>query len=159
MITDLFKNARLFHYTRAGHLRSILESGAISLATKYVAPWECPVVWLSLEAVWEPTATPGMTAPDNPLAIKMLSGIEELAIHESPIRFEVNPASYPFQWSEFVRYSNTRLAAELWQTAVKRGANPKLWRVSFQPIPQSEWLSVERWEDGEWESCAERGRP
>ena len=115
---------------------------------------ERPVVWLSFAPDWEPTATP-MRSDHSPLSF------EEFAAIETPIRIEVDPAKYRLGWRAFVQMSGckTKIAKELKRSAEKAGASVGQWRISFEPIPDGDWLRVEGFKDGRWKEVLERKNP
>jgi hypothetical protein len=143
---------RLYHYTRATNLSKISKAGQIQPATEFVYDTrERPVVWLSFAPDWEPTATP-MRSDFTPLSF------EEFAKIETPMRIEVDPAKYRLGWRAFVKMSGCKpkSAKSLKRTAEEAGSSVVQWRISFEPIPDCDWLKVEGFIDGQWKEALQR---
>jgi hypothetical protein len=115
---------RLFHYTSSFRLKSIIGEGLIRQSTALVSAGERPVVWLSEEEEWEPTASTGLGWP---------------------VRIEVKRQAAPLGMDGFEKQSG--VDPVIWQALVtvakRNGANPFRWRASFDAISHNDWLTVE----------------
>jgi len=67
-------------------------------------------------------------------------------------RIEVTPESAPNNWKKFKKLSGikNKFAKALELTSKKKGSNPVDWRVSFSPIYDDDWLSIEKWDGQSW---------
>ena len=142
----------IYHYTSETHLIKILETGKL-----IVSEWEKknkvkpPSVWLSLNPVWENTAT------------KLIStnGIDRQLTKEEQyqkfglIRFVLEFKKENFcSWGKYKYKSNTPIQTyeQMEQSGIEQGANPKEWYASFKNIPLSSCMSCQKWNGKEWET-------
>lgn len=138
---------RLFHYTRAGKIQTIISDAEIKVASKYVDSTEKPVAWFSYRQDWEPTATP--MHKDRPL--DHLS-FEEFAELETPVRIEIDPQAAPLDWRTWRKLSGvkSRMAKTLEEIALRQNASVTDWRMSFEPVKIEHWLAIEFFINGQW---------
>lgn len=143
--------SRLFHYTVVPYLPSIIRSGAIRLATELVPPGERPAVWCSYNPEWEETANKCTAYPGGRIVRETRRSTHT---RYGLARIEVDPASCPFDWKVFVARSGVDLnvAESLYKTALKGGARPSEWRVSFKPITSDQWVAIEVYDGEDWTS-------
>lgn len=121
--------ADLYHYTKLGHLGSILSTGEIRPTCAGVPVGERPAVWLSTDSHWEGT----------------VGDIKWMATSETtfPIRFRVR-GEYA-TWADHRAHGGVipEMADALERVAVATGAEPAAWRVSYDPIARKDWLAIE----------------
>lgn len=156
----------VWHYTVGAWLRVILADQAIKPATESVYAGEHPVVWLTKNPRWEPTANKGFRHDDG----RVVSlGKMETAVHgEGLYRIEVVAEAAPYGWDEYKRLSkiDERLAKSLARVAREQGSNYRDWRMSFEPITADKWLRIEievgnaeRWTEISMETATAWTRP
>ena len=85
--------------------------------------------------------------------IRSLSKFETEVGGKGLVRIEVTPEAAPYTWDDFKRLSggSEKVLRALVRAARKDGANPKEWRVSFEPVKVQDWLSIEIWDGKRWE--------
>lgn len=120
-------NARwVFHYAPWARLPAIMESGELRCSNAGAAD-ELPLLWLSANQYWEPTATK---------LLKLHSGeLRRLSFREMEVRFGcvrfALPADDPrlLDWQDACRYAGTPRATRrsLEQVGRSMGGNPKHW--------------------------------
>ena len=144
-------NARVWHYTVGNHIQSILSDRMLKPATARVPEGERPVVWFSVNQVWELTANKGWQNNDG--TIRTLSKEETAQYANGLYRIEVAPETAPLTVYEFRKRSgiSSRVWKGLLHAAEEVGASPAEWRVSFDPVPAELCLRIERWEVGVWQ--------
>jgi len=161
-----------WHYTVGVKWELIEKSGVIKQATSGIPKGERPAVWFSTRQDWEPTATKGALPKAvfdqvDPKTGEAIIDMKKLARHEltqysfeemrrelkGMYRIGVTGTAAPHSWSDFVQLSGVDrvIAAALVSTAKERGADPEDWWCSFDPVPKSEWRSVEILFQGKWE--------
>lgn len=146
-------NGLCWHYTVGLHIDSIGESQVLRLADRYMLPGERPAVWFSTNPIWEPTAN-----KRHPNGSRSLTKEETEDLCDGLFRIGVAIATAPHDWAEFQQLSGLKeeLARGLAASAEAVGAQTQDWRVSFVPVPSSDWVSVERWDGTEWVPFGER---
>lgn len=142
----------IYHYTSGQHLVEILERGEL-----IVSEWEKnskvkpPALWLSLNPVWENTATK---------MIKVNGKIKQLTKDEQHqkiglIRFviEFKPDTL-CSWAKYKYKSNTpqHTYDEMEKKGIMLGANPKEWFACFKNIILKDCVSCQKWNGKEWET-------
>jgi hypothetical protein len=139
----------IYHYSKAIHLSKICLDRFIKPATEFVQ-YKKPVVWCSTREDFEPTAASASEVDGvyQPMSCEEMAEVEEL----NPVRIEVHPSAFPHNWGAFRQFAGitTSLAFSLAQEGIKQGSKPIDWRVSFDPIPASEWLAVEYYYNHKW---------
>lgn len=141
---------RVFHYTVAAYLPSILEDRMIRPADAYITPGERAAVWFSTQEWWEPTANKNYRRPDG--ALVFLNKEETQAMYGGLIRIEVEPEAAPYTWQDFKRMAGTprKILRALEKTAAKSGSRVATWRISFEPVRAERWIEAEVWQDRQW---------
>ena len=144
---------RFYHYTSAGRLPKILESGNIYLSRNYIGKKEKPGVWLTTSPEWERTST-SMIMKDGVLT--SLSE-EEMYLNHGWGRIEVKPSPSFVNIKKFGKTSNIdpRVLQSLIQTGIAKGSNPDDWYMSYIPILSRYFLSVEMNIKKEWVKCTD----
>lgn len=141
----------IYHYTTEKHLEKILETGFLK-----VSEWEKknkvkpPSLWLSLNPVWENTATK---------MINTINGIKQMTIQEQFENFGMIRFVIVFEkqklcsWQRYKYASNTRsdMYLQMEKSGIKQNANPLEWYASFKNIPLEQCLRCEKWNGNEWE--------
>ena len=146
---------RLFHYTTMNALSSILKDGEIKPSTAFIEKIESPAVWCSFNPIWEETANKGYFQPSKNLVIP-LTKEQTHELSGGLIRFEVSPESAPHNWSGFRKKSGISRNAFRSLEKINRylGINAQRnWRISFCPIHEDSWKSIEFWDGKEWKPC------
>ena len=141
----LSKSQRVFHYTTRLRLRDIVRDGFINPAKMHVESTEKPAVWCSTNPFWERTVFKGIRRPNGTIVDLTR---DELAEEVGLGRIEVSQESAPFDWRYHKLHSGIQpeLARGMVISAKRRHANPLEWRVSYRPIPATEWLAIESWD-------------
>jgi len=139
----------VFHHSVGDYLLRIIDSGEIRAATAHVPRRVRPAVWCSLEPEWEPTANKSVMQNDQLYRGGMWSTAQFGA---GLARIEVDPTAAPYTWADYKRTSGESAEGikRLSLAARDQGADPKFWRISFQPIPASLWVAVEIFNEGAW---------
>lgn len=154
----------VYHYSRIKHLAKILESGVLLPATAMVPRNEKPAVWFSINDYWEPSA--GMmvladksglvqygdgTATLDPRALRQCS-MQECHEKMGLTRFVVDETSAPYTWRHHKQYGgiSRREAKALYELSIRDSVCVTQWRLSYDPVPASEWLAVEKWDGSKW---------
>jgi hypothetical protein len=153
-------NGRVYHYTVGNRLLPIIESGELRPATAGVPNGEKPAVWFSTNAEWEETANK-MTARKVRGRVVVSLGTRESTERNGGglVRIAVRPDSVPLGWADFRQLSGIsgESAERLEEVARQAGSDPAEWRVSFDPVPRSEWVDVEVWTEAGWVSAMPHG--
>ncbi len=145
-------NKILWHYTRGDNMRGILQDGTIKLATAGIMQNERPVVWFSTNPIWEETVNGIVIERDGTL--KYLDKDETHAECGGLFRIGVAPETAPYTW-EVIKVRariKPKVAKVLAEIAREKGANPKDWRGTLEPVPREKWIAVESWNGSEWVS-------
>ena len=136
----------LWHYTTGQNYRLILADKAIKPSSAYSGTKDGPVVWFSRNQVWDSSTTKGLNQPDGTWRQLTTEELDKLA--GGLYRIGVARETAPHGWDDFVRLSGIArsIAVDLRRAAKERGASHKDWFVSFDPVPQIQWLAAEVWE-------------
>lgn len=150
---------RLFHYTIIPKLPAIEETGAIIPATAGVPEDEKPIVWCSLNQEWEETANKMMA--DNHGNLHSLTKRETHELGGGLARIEVDPKSCPLDWKTFKATSGVqpKMAAALYETAIKSRSRPGDWRGSYEPIGREHWVCIEVYDGEKWRPYTDADKP
>lgn len=139
----------LYHYTIGIKLDAIYYSGV--LAPSPVERPELPVLWLSANALYEPSAAKAGFVPGG--RPRVLS-LEEMAMHGGGVfRFEIDPARYRlYQWPRLA--ARAHIPAQVRQILLRRaeecGAKPIDWYGCLTPIPITDTPLQQRTAGGQW---------
>jgi hypothetical protein len=153
-----------WHYTTGHIFLKIVDSGPLlPIPTNGAPPSERPVIWFSMERYWEPTASKACREPNG--TIRTFSMTETYEKCGGLTRIGVDPDLVRLHdFGEFVQMSGIPSLHADWlrREGRRQGANPKKWRVSFDPIPRDLWAAVDVWDGRKWvrvmEASARRGR-
>jgi hypothetical protein len=140
----------VYHYTTGQNFHRIVGMGAILPAVDYVPLGEKPIVWFSYDPLWEPTACKSLR--DNSGSIIHLDR-EGTAQHGGGlVRIGVHPRTAPHDWHTLKELSgmSSKIARALYRTAIEKGSRPGNWRGTFDPVPRSNWTSVDVFHNGLW---------
>jgi hypothetical protein len=140
----------VWHYTTGQNFQMIVDTGAILPAVDYVPLGERPIVWFSYDSIWEPTACKSMV--DDRGALIHLDRDGTAQHGGGLVRIGVNPRTAPLDWRTLKDLSgmSSKMAQALYRAAIKQRAKPGNWRGTFDPVPRSEWSSVDVFDDGVW---------
>ena len=142
----------IYHYTSEIHLKKILETGELKTSEyerkNKIKP---PALWLSLNPVWENTATK---------LVKTKSGVRQLTKEEQNNLFGLIRFVLKFDegklcsWAKYRHVSNTPINVylQMERAGVKKGANPKEWYACFKNIPLKHCIYCQKWSGREWET-------
>jgi hypothetical protein len=144
-----------WHYTTGDYLIEIVKSGEIRPATANVPANERPAAWFSLEPHWEPTAQKALRNPDGAVVRLGMQGTYERC--GGLARIGVALETCPHDWRAFKRLGGARagMLRHMEKLGRAQGADPALWRVSFEPVPQRLWTAIDVWDGQLWERKAE----
>jgi hypothetical protein len=139
-----------WHYTVRQRLDGLLRDGIIKPVTAGLPAGERPAVWFSSNQEWEETANQAWQRPDgtinrgNKESTHLLGG--------GLARIGVLPETAPHDWKAFKTLSGIKPAKArgMYDAAIGSGARPGEWFVSFEPVPQSQWVAVEVWDGEQW---------
>ena len=141
----------IYHYTGGHKLKDIFESGRLE-----VSEWERkngvrpPALWLSLNSVWEPTATKLVNENGNIRRSTKEEQFEKVGLYRFVIPFEkerfCSRGKYKYK-------TNTNLETynNLHRQGITEGADPADWYASFKDIPLESCISCEKWNGESWE--------
>lgn len=149
----------LWHYTCGARLKLILKSGEIRPATAGIEKGERPAVWFSSNPVWEETANKLLVDPWTG-EVRSLTKQETHKYAGGLARIAVSPKTAPTNWEGFCRESGASMKtlAGLKKAAYSMGSRPSQWFVSFLPVCQERWLSVELWDGDKWIPTPKRAK-
>jgi hypothetical protein len=142
-----------YHYTTIENLQKILASGEISLATAGVEKNEKPAAWVSSNSQWENTVNKFRIIANGTISILSFEEMIKYGIARIQIAEDKNLVHF----GKFFFQSNMKKSTfnALIKSGKERGANPKEWFASFQPISQNQWKKVEIYKDDKWLSVLE----
>jgi hypothetical protein len=144
-----------WHYTVGRHLDPILQSGVLLPADAGLAPGERPAVWFSLRQDWEPTAAKFGIIPQRKSCRGAMARVAQLG--GGLVRIGVELEAAPHDWRAFRELSgiDPTMARGLAIEAKSQGADPYLWRVSFDPVTAAAWVALQRWDGAAWVAAAD----
>jgi hypothetical protein len=143
-------SSMLWHYT-TGQKIPLIETDGLILTSPNTCGGELQAVWFSRNPVWEKTSAKGWYNPATGAR-----GAMTMQDHEEfcggLFRIGVAPQTAPHDWNAFRKMSGIlpKYASGLRNIAYGCGARISDWFVSFDPVPRSKWLCLERWENGVW---------
>ena len=140
----------IWHYTTGQRLSGIAHSGVLRPSAPTRERSEKPVVWFSSKPDWDATAN--LIVATSGRARRYASKDETIIVGGGLARIGVAASIAPHDWKDYKKLSGVspRRAKAMYDRAVAVGSRPNGWRVSFDPVPQSEWRIVEIWNDFEW---------
>jgi hypothetical protein len=144
-------NHLAWHYTTGHSFVKIAESGVLRPATTYTEEWEKPVLWLSYNQNWEPTASILMKKADTG-ELKLGTFDETHFYGGGLVRFGIllnNTGPYlenskgrvGYLWPDIADEAGiaARMKKALEKTARDVGSNPKDWVGYLETIPIDEF--------------------
>tara|TARA_R110001632_G_scaffold63888_2_gene152285 strand:+ start:240 stop:698 length:459 start_codon:yes stop_codon:yes gene_type:complete len=142
----------IYHYTSEKHLSKILETGELT-----VSEWEKknkvkpPALWLSLDPVWENTATKLISENGKLRSLTKEEQHQKFGLIRFVLEFKKENLC---SWGKYKYKSNTPIQTyeSMEQSGIEKGANPKEWYASFKNIPLSNCISCQKWNGKEWEA-------
>lgn len=142
-----------WHYTTLDRYTLIYRDRLITPATGFVIPPERPAVWFSCHPHWEPTANKGIMEGG---LVRTATMDEMEAAGGGLVRIGVERRHLPYGWDGYPRTSGvlTAMAEGLYWSALAVGANPRDWRISYNPVPIEQWCEVQVLVEGRWVGTA-----
>ncbi len=143
---------RVFHYTVVNNLPAIFERKMLMPTEK--TNKEEQAVWFSTNPEWEETANKAYHSGDG-IPIEGTKW-DTYKIYGGLSRIEVAPEIAPYNWEQYKKRSKVsqKKSQEIEGYAAKCNADPKEWRVSFEPVHKDNFISVEvlDWDNQVWEN-------
>jgi hypothetical protein len=140
----------LYHYTTGQKWKLIDADGVIKLCDGplQMQKKERPVAWFSTNPVYEPSAI--KFAADSRGRQTRLTYEQMHQLADGTYRISIELAAAPHNYAAFIVKSGIPLdeARYLAEVGIHWGADPNHWFVSFEPVPRTRWLSVERDDTG-----------
>jgi len=141
----------LWHYTVGENWELIRENGVLipGFNNPFIPKGERPANWFTTNQEYESTI--GKVYYCDGRIVGYTTRQDLIDDCGGLVRIGVAPETAPHDWNEFKRLSGIqpKLARGLYNSAIEQGSRPRDWRVTFDPVPQSAWLSVEFW-NGAW---------
>jgi len=140
-----------WHYTTNQGLTGILRDQVIRPATAAVDRRERPIVWFSTNQDWEKTVTKALKYSDGRLvALKTPPQFVRFGVRVRVFRIGVLPQSAPLHWCQLKAMAGIKpkVIKGLVRSAIELGADPSEWRGTFEPVPATEWISLQEWNGG-----------
>lgn len=145
--------AILWHFTVGRKYEDIIAQGELRPKAGKMAGEGKPTLWCTVSDKWDETANKMTTilVDGEPTLIHLSAELTHFLLG-GLVRIGVLPESAPYSWTDYKRLSgvSSSMARSLYKIAIKKGSRPANWRVTFDAIPKSEWLSVEFWTGTEW---------
>jgi hypothetical protein len=140
---------RTYHYTTGNKLSPISSSDCLLPTNVMIAPHEKPLLWFSVNPVYEPTAIKLIMRDDNRAYRPSVQELHQLI---GIFRFGLNAGD-----ARLVAFNKLPRLARISQVDISRmvasglriGATPTHWAGSLAPIPLSE-LEFEEWTGDTW---------
>jgi len=142
--------AAVWHYTVVERLQHIFQAGELRPEREGIPRKEKAAVWFSANPVWEPTANRVIR---NAAGVRArLTKDQTIVLGGGLARIGVAAAVAPVDWKAFKKQSGISpdRARAIYEEAIGIGARPAEWFATFEPVPRSQWLSVEVWENERW---------
>jgi len=138
----------LWHYTTVDALKQIVTSGAIRTQETVVIPGQQHAVWFTLSTTWEETANVSYGCMGQVTHLDRQGTFE----HYGLARIGVATETAPHTWRDYKRLGGVAsdYASQLYAIGTARGSRIGDWRVSFEDVPQSQWLAIEVWDGEQW---------
>lgn len=142
-----------WHYTNGDAFRKILRDGAIRPLEQYLEAGARPVVWLSPEPFWEPTAEKTWSEGGKATKLDMAAMHEKLGVY----RLGVSKKTAALSWKEYKRASRSdpRVIEGFVKISREAGGEPKDWRATFDEVPLEKCLRIERFGGRKWVDASE----
>jgi hypothetical protein len=135
-----------WHYTIGSYLPQIIESGVILPATAGVPKHERPAVWFTVATDWEETANKLVELPDG----QIRNGTRDSTARMGGglVRIGVAPETVPHDWSAWKQTSGAKPkeVQALYAASIAAGSRPGDWFISYEAVPSSLWVAVERFD-------------
>ena len=130
-----------WHYTTLSKLPLIIQSGQL-IALE--GAQQRATVWFSSNDAWEPTASKGISFETDSGPIHRTATIDE-ELAGGPVRIGVEDSTAPYDWEDYKKFSGAppKLWRGLYQAGLASGAQPSEWFASFEPVPSSQWLTIQ----------------
>jgi hypothetical protein len=150
----------LWHYTTGDVFKRILDQGAIEPdKTEPHNPKEIPTVTFSSDQDWERTRYRVGRLPEGQL---VLMGKDSLVKNCGGLyRIGVTQETAPMDWhtmKDKTGLSGHAIQA-IYDFAIQVGARTRNWYSTFQRVPEDQWVTVEKLQDGQWLELTEEDIP
>jgi len=142
----------IYHYTSKLHLVKILERGELIVSESEkkdkVKP---PALWLSLNPVWENTATKMANINGTIRNLTKDEQHQKIGLIRFVIEFKPNTLC---SWGKYKYKTNTppETYDAMEKSGIIKGANPKEWFACFENIKLKDCISCQKWNGKEWET-------
>ena len=146
-------NRILWHYTIGAYIEGILLDGHLKLTSVRIEDGERPALWFSYDPIMEPTACKGRPVP---------GGYQTMTMQETHdtcgglYRLSLNPSVTTHNFTEYKTLSG--ISEEGYAHLVAKGktlrANPKDWRVVFEPVSLTDIDEIQQWNGFLWKRFA-----
>jgi len=135
---------KYYHYTKGGHLETILNCGYLKLCRMGTCKNEKKAVNLTTSDEWEPTV-------DCIVPVSTMGGA---------IRFVIGDTINPISWAKYrwVGKISPEIYDKLNRSARKHGSDISKWFVTFNAIHRKHWLAVEMLQDDKWVNVFEQDK-
>ena len=121
-----------------------------------VEPPEIPVVWFTESETWEPTAN--KLARNRDGALIKLDRAETARRGGGLVRIGVAAISAPHPYRDLAKVAHAQASTirALTKAARAQGSLIGLWYFSIEPVVDTEWVTIEVFEESGWHSIATR---
>jgi len=124
-----------------------MEDAQLKPTSAYIAEREKPILWFSMDQVWEPTAC---KATEELGVIKRLTKNETFQLGCGLVRFGVDPhILIPWPKIGHMARMSKRIQKSLTREGIRQGANPCLWMGTLEPVVREKWAVVDVWKCNE----------
>ncbi len=146
-----------WHYTRGHGYREIIKSGFLKCADAGITKNEKPVLWFSINQLWEPTVN-GAELVDGGKTIKFLTMFETWE-SQGCFRFGI-PSNHLIPWIELKKIANipSKIKQGLEISALEIGSNPYQWYGCMQPMDITGMVIEVMKDFGKWQSTGDLGQ-
>jgi hypothetical protein len=141
--------SRTYHYTTGNKLLPISASGCLLPTNVMVAPQEKPILWFSVNPVYEPTAVKLIATADRRVyrptfqELHQIIGIFRFGIVATDARL------VPFNKLQRLAHISSHDMAAMTASGMRIGATPAHWTGTLIPLALSE-LDFEEWTGDMW---------
>lgn len=145
----------LWYYTTQKELAEVEQRGQLTPERLGDSAKETPSVWFSSNPRWEPAANLPWNDPAG--GSRRLTQDQTFVLGGGLARIGVAEETAPMDWQQFKQQSGipAKAAKELYQAAIQANSRPGQWHGTFDPVPQSKWLTIEVLEGDAWVKRAE----
>ena len=142
----------IYHYTSGSHLPLILKSKKlmVSQAEKKMG-LKPPALWLSLNPDWEATATKMIFENGMQRSLTKKEQYEMFGLVRFVLEFKEKELC---SWKKYINTTNIpKLGLKRMEIAgIEKGGNPNEWYASFNDIPLTHCICIQKWDGAEWKN-------